>query len=206
MKWKLQKHTLEYVQGGILAKLRFSDKLEWGCPNGTKYPPRQPIQTPQVMCLKPFYLTARFYLIAGVYRQTDGRTGWFQYTPPNFVAGGKMMINSTTFYTLLDIPLTIFSKFFFSFPLSVGTEWSASIIGIQRWRADWKLHTDVWRIWGRFLRLWFGEFPIRVSTCLLCHELAFCCRFLHLWFVEIPTRKSVLFCELIYCRKYACNQ
>ena len=24
-------------------------KLEWGCPNGTKYPPRQPIQTIQVM-------------------------------------------------------------------------------------------------------------------------------------------------------------
>ena len=33
-----------------------------------------------VMRLKPFYLTARL--------QTDGRTGWFQYTPPNFVAGG----------------------------------------------------------------------------------------------------------------------
>ena len=33
------------------------------------------------MLLKPFYLTARL--------QTDGRTGWFQYTtlPPNFVAG-----------------------------------------------------------------------------------------------------------------------
>ena len=40
-------------------------KLEWGCPNGTKYPPRQPIQTPQVMRAKPFYLTAR------VYRRTD---------------------------------------------------------------------------------------------------------------------------------------
>ena len=26
-----------------------SSKLEWGCPNGTKYPPRQPIQTIQVM-------------------------------------------------------------------------------------------------------------------------------------------------------------
>ena len=49
-------------------------KLEWGCPNGTKYPPWQPIQTPQVMCLKPFYLTAQFYLTARVYRQTDGQT------------------------------------------------------------------------------------------------------------------------------------
>ena len=39
-----------------------------------------------VMRLKPFYLTAH------VYRRTDGRTGWFQYTPPppNFVAGGIM--------------------------------------------------------------------------------------------------------------------
>ena len=25
------------------------EQLEWGCPNGTKYPPRQPIQTLQVM-------------------------------------------------------------------------------------------------------------------------------------------------------------
>ena len=29
-------------------------KLEWGCPNGTKYLLWQPIQTPQVMRLKPF--------------------------------------------------------------------------------------------------------------------------------------------------------
>ena len=50
------------------------EKLEWGCPYGTKYPPRQPIQTPQVKCPKPFYLTAWFYLTARVYRQTDGQT------------------------------------------------------------------------------------------------------------------------------------
>ena len=25
------------------------EQLEWGCPNGTKYPPQQPIQTYQVM-------------------------------------------------------------------------------------------------------------------------------------------------------------
>ena len=65
-------------------------KLEWGCPNGTKYPPRQPIQTPQVMCLKPFYLTAQFYLTACVYRQTDGRTDRVipvYPPPPNFVVG-----------------------------------------------------------------------------------------------------------------------
>ena len=37
-----------------------------------------------VMRLKPFYLTARLQTDG----QTDGRTGWFQYTPPNFVAGG----------------------------------------------------------------------------------------------------------------------
>ena len=30
------------------------NQLEWGCPNGTQYPPRQPMQTPQVMCAKPF--------------------------------------------------------------------------------------------------------------------------------------------------------
>ena len=37
------------------------------------------------MRLKPFYLTARLQTDG----QTDGRTGWFQYTPPpNFVAGG----------------------------------------------------------------------------------------------------------------------
>ena len=47
-------------------------KLEWGCPNGTKYPPRQPIQTPQVMRLKSFYLTAHFYLTAQ--SSTDRRT------------------------------------------------------------------------------------------------------------------------------------
>ena len=48
------------------------NQLEWGCPNGTKYPPRQPIQTPQVMRLKSFYLTARLYLTARA--STDRRT------------------------------------------------------------------------------------------------------------------------------------
>ena len=49
-------------------------ELELGCPNGTKYPRGNQ------------FLTARFYLTARVYRrtdrQTDGRTGWLQYTPP----------------------------------------------------------------------------------------------------------------------------
>ena len=34
-------------------------KLQLDCPNGTQYPPRQPMQTPQVMRTKTFYLTAR---------------------------------------------------------------------------------------------------------------------------------------------------
>ena len=46
--------------------------------------------------LKPFYLTARLQTDGQTDgqtdrqtdRRTDGRTGWFQYTPPNFVAGG----------------------------------------------------------------------------------------------------------------------
>ena len=66
-------------------------KLEWGCPNGTKYPPRQPIQTPQVMSLKPFYLTAWFYLTARVYRQTDRVIPVY---PPYFVAGGIIISRS----------------------------------------------------------------------------------------------------------------
>ena len=60
------------LSGFILKDLK---KLEWGCPNGTKYPPRQPIPNRAILPNR-----ARL--------QTDGRTGWFQYTPPNFVAGG----------------------------------------------------------------------------------------------------------------------
>ena len=85
---------------GILMKLytlsveswQNQTSVEWGCPNGTKYPPRQPIQTPQVMCLKPFYLTAG--VAQCIYRRTDGRTERFQYTPLNFVAGGIIILTS----------------------------------------------------------------------------------------------------------------
>ena len=56
-------------------------QLEFGCPNWTKYPPRPPIQTPQLMHAKPFYLTAR------VYRQTD-RQGDSSILASSFTAGG----------------------------------------------------------------------------------------------------------------------
>ena len=38
-------------------------ELEWGCPNGTKYPPRQPIPNRAILPNR-----------ARVYRRTDGRT------------------------------------------------------------------------------------------------------------------------------------
>ena len=38
-------------------------KLEWGCPNGTKYPPRQPIPNRAILPNR-----------ARVYRQTDRQT------------------------------------------------------------------------------------------------------------------------------------
>ena len=38
-------------------------KLEWGCPNGTKYPPRQPIPNRAILPNR-----------ARVYRRTDRRT------------------------------------------------------------------------------------------------------------------------------------
>ena len=42
-------------------------KLEWGCPNGTKYPPRQPIPNRAILPNR-----ARVYRRTD--RQTDGRT------------------------------------------------------------------------------------------------------------------------------------
>ena len=50
-------------------------KLEWGCPNGTKYPPRQPIPNRAILPNR-----------ARVYRRTDRVIP--VYPPPNFVAGG----------------------------------------------------------------------------------------------------------------------
>ena len=52
-----------------------------------------------VMRAKPFYLTARLQTDG----QTDGRTGWFQYTPPNFVAGGIINILKWTPYIVYRI-------------------------------------------------------------------------------------------------------
>ena len=85
-------------------------KLEWGCPNGTKSPPRQPIQTPQVMRLKSFYLTGRFTNRARVYRQTNGRTDrvipvYTKCTPPNFVAGGIIMPVLTGWPAIFSFPV-----------------------------------------------------------------------------------------------------
>ena len=60
-------------------------KLEWGCPNGTKYPPRQPIQTPQVVSETILPNRARL--------QTDGQTDRvIPVYPPNFVAGGIKIV------------------------------------------------------------------------------------------------------------------
>ena len=55
----------------------FNTKLEWGCPNGTKYPPRQPIPN-------------RAILLNRVRLQTDGQTDGQgdSSIPPNFVVGG----------------------------------------------------------------------------------------------------------------------
>ena len=55
-------------------KIEPSQKLEWGCPSGTKYPPRQPIPNRAI-------LPNRTRL------QTDGQ-GDSSIPPPNFVAGG----------------------------------------------------------------------------------------------------------------------
>ena len=52
------------------------DELEWDCPNGTKYPPTATNSNSQSYApetVLPNRAWAR--------RQTDGQTGWFQYTP-----------------------------------------------------------------------------------------------------------------------------
>ena len=82
------------------------NKLEWGCPNGTKYPPRQPIPNRAILPNR-----ARLQTDGQTDGRTDGRTGWFQYTPPNFVAGGIMKMTLTPHPQGSDsfcIPVTIF--------------------------------------------------------------------------------------------------
>ena len=54
-------------------------KLEWGCPNGTKYPPRQPFPNHAILPNR-------------VYRRTDGQGDSSIPPPPNFVAGGIINI------------------------------------------------------------------------------------------------------------------
>ena len=51
MSWEPHINNITTKANKILGFLRrnLQIKLEWGCPNGTKYPPRQPIQTLQVM-------------------------------------------------------------------------------------------------------------------------------------------------------------
>ena len=79
--WKVLPTFLQNFPPANIYNIYGNNKLEWGCPNGTKYPPRQPIPNRATLPNR-----------ARVYRQTDRRTGWFQYTPPNFVAGGIMIL------------------------------------------------------------------------------------------------------------------
>ena len=70
------------------------NKLEWGCPNGTKYPP-QPIPN-------------RAILPNGARLQTDGRTDRvIPVYPPNFVAGG-ITRGPKGLITWIWVPLVIF--------------------------------------------------------------------------------------------------
>ena len=63
-------------------KATWQHKLEWAVITGQNIPPRQPIQTPQEMRAKPFYLTAQ----ASTGGQTDRLIPVY---PPNFVVGVK---------------------------------------------------------------------------------------------------------------------
>ena len=60
-----------YIVTRLISGVHFQitePKLEWGCPNGTKYPPRQPIPNRAILPNR-----ARVYRRTD--RQTDGRTG-----------------------------------------------------------------------------------------------------------------------------------
>ena len=60
-RWRLYRIESPHLCAPIqtMSLLYWGEKLEWSGPYGTKYPLRQPIQTPKVMSAKPFYLTAR---------------------------------------------------------------------------------------------------------------------------------------------------
>ena len=78
------------------------------------------------MRLKPFYLTARLQTDG----RTDRRTGWFQYTPPNFIAGGIMMYH----HTKLELPCAIFHKNYMDDQSCiVSTFMSINIVQLFRW-------------------------------------------------------------------------
>ena len=71
----------------IILKMKgeIRNKLEWGCPNGTKYPPRQPIPNRRILPNR-----------AHVYRRTDRVIPVY---PPNLVAGG--IINRYKFFIFI---------------------------------------------------------------------------------------------------------
>ena len=74
-------------------------ELEWGCPNGTKYPPRQPIPNCAILPNR-----ARLQTDGWTDRQTDRVIPVY---PPNFVAGG---IKTDT-----CIFKTVYSNLFFEY-------------------------------------------------------------------------------------------
>ena len=71
-----------------------------------------------VMCLKPFYLTARL--------QTDGQTGWFQYNPLTSLGGGGGITITINFW--------LFKKIFLEngYGQEQGKSWSR--LGLERFR------------------------------------------------------------------------
>ena len=81
-KYCSQKHRLISKRNPILYIFMFNslhEKLEWGCPNGTKYPPRQPIPNRVILPNRARLQTDR---------RTDGQGDSSIPPPPNFVAGG----------------------------------------------------------------------------------------------------------------------
>ena len=60
--WNLLPENMK-LRNSLASLISARPKLEWGCPNGTKYPPRQPIPNRAILPNR-----------ARVYRRTDGRT------------------------------------------------------------------------------------------------------------------------------------